>query len=186
MSQTLTKAITRPGVGPALLAAGGLFAALLTLDFLHGLLNTAAVLTQTSGDYLGQLWLAQLLGSVTGPLPFAVGIFLSFWQIAPVVPELRLAHVVSRSLLATVLAAILLWFVFFVPQLIGELLNSPFNADPSTVFGQLGTDAGNAVLSALNAAVTYLPVALLAGILLWGWLQRHPSSTPARGALDEV
>jgi hypothetical protein len=186
MSQTLTKAITRPGAGPALLAAGGVFAALLTLDFLHGLLRTASLLTQTSGDYLGEVWLAQLVGSVTGPLPFAIGIFLSLWQIAPIAPQLRLAHVVTRSLLATVLAVIVLWLVAFVPELVGELLTQSVYADPGAVLSQLGGDAVTAVIVSLSTAVTDLPVALLGGILLWGWLQRHPSSTPARGALDEV
>ncbi|MFC5501929.1 hypothetical protein ACFPJ4_06705 [Lysinimonas soli] len=187
MPDTITRAITRPGAYPAFLAALGVFVALLALGFVHSLLSALqAVSLSASGNDVGQLWLAQLLSSISGPLPFAIGILLCFWQIAPIAPQLRLAHVVTRSLLAVVVAAVLLWVVDVVVQFVADIASRPFSYDPGAIFGRLGQNVLYSLISAMQSAVSYLPVAVLAGILLWGWLQRHPPTTPVRGALDEV
>ena len=187
MPDIITKAITRPGAYPAFLAALGVFATLLALRFVTSLLGTlqAASLSPADG-YIAQIWLAQLWEAMSGPLPFTIGVFLCFWQIAPIAPQLRLAHVVTRSLLATLVAAALLWVIGMVVQFFAEIANRPFSFDPGSVFGHLGQTVLLSLISALSSAVDDLPVAVLAGILLWGWLQRHPSKTPVRGALDEV
>jgi hypothetical protein len=182
MSQTIAKAITRPGIVPAFWAGFGVFAVLLAIGFVQALFSTLhLVFLETSAqDFVGPVWSAQLSNSLTGPLPFAVGVFLCIWQVAPIAPVLRLAHVVTRSILAALLGAAVIWLVIFVSVVIIDISQSSF------VGGELGPDAAGALFQALGIAVGYLPVAVLAGILLWGWLQRHPLGTPVGGALDEV
>ncbi len=188
MSQAVTKAITRPGVVPAFLAGLGVFVALLLIGFLQALLSTLRLITieSAAGDFVDQIWLTQLVNSLTGPLPFAVGVFLCFWQVAPIAPMLRLAHVVTRSILAALLGAAVIWLVFVVAQVVADISSAPFSFHAAEVFGRLGPDALDSLFRALAVTVGYLPVAVLAGILLWGWLQRHPLDKPVGGALDEV
>ena len=188
MSETITKAMKRPGMVPAFLTGLGVFATLLVLGFVRAVLSTLALITTVSGglDFVGPAWLAQLQSSLTGPLPFAVGVFLCFWQIAPIAPGLRLAHVVTRSILAGAVGAAVTWLVFVIVRLVVDVATTQFNVPAVTVLGQLGQDALQSLFSALAAAVGYLPVVVLAGILLWGWLQRHPLGTRVHGALDEV
>jgi hypothetical protein len=188
MSETITKAIKRPGFVPAFLAGLGVFAVLLAIGFVQGLFSTLSLVAAASiaQDYVGQIWFGQLVSSLTGPLPFAVGVFLSLWQVAPIAPALRLAHVVTRSSLAALLGGAVMWVVFWVAQLIADVVSFAPEFQGGILFGKLGPDAIQAAFRALSVTAGYLPVAVLAGILLWGWLQRHPSEKPVHGALDEV
>jgi hypothetical protein len=187
MSDTITKAITRPGVVPAFFAGLGVFALLLVIGFVQAVLTTLSIVAGTpeAGDFTGQIWASQLSSSVAGPLPFAVGVFLCVWQLAPIAGSLRLAHVVTRSVLAALLGGAAMWIVFVVAQVISNLV-APLGGDVTASFGHFGLDLLTTFLRALANVVGYLPVVALACILLWGWLQRHPPGTPARGALDEV
>ncbi len=188
MPDAITKAITRPGVGPAFCAALGVFALLLVSSFLRSTLGTLSAIAQsgTAGLSPLQIWAGQLVDSLTGPLPFAVGVFLCFWQLAPIAPVLRLAHVVTRSVLAALLGAAAMWIVFVIVQLGSDIAAAPFSFHAQRVFGSLGADAVGFLFSAVGAMVGYLPSVALAAILLWGWLQRHPPARPVHGALDEV
>ena len=188
MSQTIAKAITRPGAGPAFLAGGGVFVTLLLIGFVQALFTTLQVvfLESAAHDFVGTVWSSQLINSLTGPLPFAIGVFLCFWQVAPIAPVLRLAHVVTRSILAALLGGAVMWLVFLVSQVVLDISNAPFSFHAVNVFGQIGPDALTSLFRALAVTVGDLPVTVLAGILLWGWLQRHPPGTPVSGALDEV
>ena len=188
MSETITKAMRRPGVFPAFVAALGVFVALLVIGFLQALFSTLSLLASASvgQTFVGSLWFAQLTSSLTGPLPFAIGVFLCLWQVAPIAPTLRLAHVVTRSILAALVGAVLMWIVFWVIHVIGDAASTAPEFQGAIVFGRLGPDALDALFQALGVAVGYLPVAVLAGILLWGWLQRHPLATRVHGTLDEV
>ena len=188
MSETVTKAMKRPGVVPAALTALGVLVALLAIGFAQGVFTTLGVAATSTivGDYAGQIWLAQLIGLLTGPLPFAVGIFLCLWQVAPIAPALRLAHVVTRSILAALLGGAVMWIVFWVGQVIADVAGFAHEFQGAVLFGKLGPDAIGAAFRALSVTAGYLPVAVLAGILLWGWLQRHPLEKPVHGTLDEV
>ena len=187
MPDTITKAITRPGAYPAFLAAFGVFATLLVIGVAHGLLSTVgSVIGGPDQSQIGQIWLFQLISSVSGPVPFALGIFLSFWQIAPIAAVLRLAHVVTRSILAAVLGGVTLWLFGLITAFVITISDNPFSFRIGDVGTRLGADALEPVFPALNYLISELPVAVLAGILLWGWLQRHPPKTPVHGALDEV
>jgi len=106
--------------------------------------------------------------------------------VAPIAPQLRLAHVVTRSLLASLLGAPVIWIVAWVTQLVTDVSSFAPEFQGGIVIGKLGPDALVALFHALAITAGYLPVAVLAGILLWGWLQRHPLDKPVHGTLDEV
>jgi hypothetical protein len=188
MTETITKAMKRPGVVPAFLTALGVFVTVLVTDFLQTVFSTLSAIAgaSISADYVGTLWFGLFLNSVTGPLPFALGVFLCLWQVAPIAPGLRLAHVVTRSVLAALLGGVLAWLVFWISQLVVDVLPFAREFQGSIVFGKLEPDAVQALFRALALTVGYLPIVVLAGILLWGWLQRHPLGTRVHGALDEV
>lgn len=178
---------------PALITGVGVFGVVLIQGILVGLLGaayTAGTLGIDWGGYAGDAWNAQLAVSLTGALPFALGVFGSFWQLAPIAPELRLGHVVSRAVLATVVGAAAVVVVVVLVALVGALAGLP------SAFGG-GTGVGGVVdrfwfgvlrgvLGAAQGVVTQLPVVVLAAILLWGWLDRHPLRHDVSGALDEV
>lgn len=188
MSETITKAMKRPGAAPAALTGLGVFAALLVLGFMQGVFAALSVVTgpTISGDYAGQIWFGQLVSSLSGPLPFAVGVFVCLWQVAPIAPVLRLAHVVTRSILAALFGGAVIWIVIWAVQLIVDVVAYAPEFRGGALLGKLGPDALSTLFRALSITVQDLPVAVLAGILLWGWLQRHPLDRPVLGALDEV
>jgi hypothetical protein len=185
-------ALTRPGAGSALLAALGVF---LVLGFQSVLGTLVYVVTDSSYgqdalSYLSLILPATLPTTFGAALPFAIGVFFSFWQIAPVAPQLRMAHVVTRSLLAAVIGAVLSGIVGFVGAVFLNLAGtSPglvFSGDRSD-FARNLLDSAHVVLpGALNALIDGLIVVPLAALLLWGWLQAHPPKSEARGALDDV
>ncbi len=187
MSESITKAMTRPGMVPAFFAGLGVFALLLVIAVLQSLFTTLSVVSGTTAasDFAGQILTTQLLASGTGPLPFAIGVFLCFWQLAPIAPMLRLAHVVTRSILATLGGGLLLWLVYVIAQVITDLV-APSPGGTLQALDSLGPDAVSALFRAIAAIVGYLPSVALSGILLWGWLQRHPHAKAVHGALDEV
>ena len=141
----------------------------------------------TAGGAFAVVW-----GIVFGSLPFVIGVFLSLWLLAPVAAELRLAHVITRSLLAAAVGAV----VVFIVMAIGSLFSN-FDESAGLVFGwasglvstvssNVGWALSNAVLGALGTAITLIPLTVLAGVLLWIWLREHPAKHPVAGLIDEV
>jgi len=185
-------ALTRPGVGLALLAALGVYLVIA----LRSLLSTIAYVvtdlsySQDAAGYLSLILPASLPQAFGPPLPFAIGVFLSFWQLAPVAPQLRMAHVVTRALLAAVggaAATLVLGFVVAVVLNLGETDPSLVGAGDVADFGRNLLDAARSVLpGALNILIDGLIIVPLAALLLWGRLQSHPPKTAPAGALDEV
>ena len=188
MTETVTKAMKRPGAVPAALTGLGVLAALLAINFVQGLFSALGLAATATIDqsYLGAIWFGQLAGSLTGPLPFAIGYFLCLWQVAPIAPKLRLAHVVTRALLACLLGAPVIWIVAWVMQLVVDVSSFAPEFQGGIVMGKLAPDALLALFHALAITAGYVPVGVLAAILLWGWLQRHPLDKPVHGTLDEV
>lgn len=185
-------ALTRPGVGSALLAALGVYIVLVARSILGTVVFvvTDPAYSQDVGSYVG-LFMRGALPTVLGAsLPFAIGVFIAFWQLAPVSPQLRMAHVVTRALLAALIGAGATLVVGFV---VAVVLNFT-QADPGLVLdgGPDGVarnllDALHSVLpSTLNILIDGVVVVPLAALLLWGWQQSHPPKTAAKGALDEV
>ena len=185
-------ALTRPGVGSALLAALGVYLVLAARSILGTVVFvvTDTAYGQDPGTYLGLILGATLPTALGASLPFAIGVFLAFWQIAPVSPQLRMAHVVTRALLAAVIGAVVTGIIGFVVAAVvnvtqtdpGLLLNSGAGA-----FARNLLDALRSVLPGmLNILLDGFVVVPLAALLLWGWLQSHPPKAAPRGALDEV
>lgn len=185
-------ALTRPGVGSALLAGLGVYVVLVLQSILGTIVFvvTDRAYGQDPGTYLGLILPASLPVTLGGPIPFAIGVFLAFWQIAPVAPQLRMAHVVTRALLAAVIGAIAAGIISFVVAVMSDLLGlgssvvTPAGGDPITTH-LLGA-ARSVLPAAANILIQGLVVVPLAALLLWGWLQSHPSKTTPVGALDEV
>ncbi|TXN31426.1 hypothetical protein [Lacisediminihabitans profunda] len=117
-------------------------------------------------------------------VPFGVGVLLGFWFIAPVAAELRLAHVITRSLLAAVAGAIL---VFLTTTVLEAVLAIQALVDHGAL-SRLGAETmralGVGLAFAAQAFVSATPLVILAGILLWNWVERHPSRHPIAGIVD--
>lgn len=109
-------------------------------------------------------------------LPFTVGYFLALWVIAPITHELRVGHVITRSMLATGVGATL-WFVTL--GLIGAITMMSIGAP-----GEIAPQLGYALASALTALITLLPLGVLGGVLQWVWRTGHPSEHHIEGLID--
>lgn len=186
----LARALRRPGALPPFLTAVGILVALVVLGFLGATLSALAAAVQIDDGpaFFGAIWASQLGWALAGPVPIALGAFLCFWQIAPIAANLRLAHVITRAVLAGLAGALLL-FVFGLVIAFGYfLLWTVSLVDEGDPFGP-GVD-GVPVLpllfQSLATFVQVLPVLVLGAVLLWGWLQRHPHHPAPRGTLDEV
>ena len=185
-------ALTRPGVGSALLAGLGVYLVLVLQSLLGTVVYvvTDAAYGQDAGTYLSLILGTSMPLTLGGPLPFAIGVFLSFWQLAPVAPQLRMAHVVTRALLAAVIGAAATAVLGFI---VAAVLNFT-QTDPVVVVSGGAADVGRNLLDAarsvlpgaLNILIDGLVVVPLAALLLWGRLQTHPPKRAPAGALDEV
>jgi hypothetical protein len=181
----VVKALRRPGALPALLTSLGVFGFLLVQNVANGLIRAArdaAYGGDLPGPDVGSIWAAELALAFGGPLFFAIGVFVCLWQVAPIVAELRLAHVVTRALLASTVGAACVWVLKFFAGLIQIAVDPLLRRFPEVVGGL----AFDALMDSLGTLVGLLPLVVLAAVLLWGWLQRHPPTQRVRGALDEV
>jgi hypothetical protein len=109
-------------------------------------------------------------------LPFTVGYFVALWVIAPITHELRVGHVITRSILATGVGATL-WFVS-----LGVIATISFVSIGAV--GEIAPQLGYALVSALTALITLLPLGVLGGVLQWVWRTGHPSEHHIEGLID--
>jgi hypothetical protein len=122
-------------------------------------------------------------------LPFAIGVLLSLWFIAPIATELHVAHVITRSLLAAAVGAVLALLVTFVVSLVGLLSGGGLMSNL-----MLTRFSGETILSIVRSAVSTgarefvssAPLVILVGVLLWIWLEQHPSKHPVSGIVDQA
>lgn len=186
----IVKALQRPGALPPFLTALGIFVALVVLGFLGATLSALSVTTQTDfpAEFFLQIWGSQLVWGLAGPLPIALGAFLCFWQIAPIAPGLRLAHVVTRAILAGLAGTLLLFLVGIVFWLISGVLALAGASEGLGLYDltRIGPSPLSLMFQSLGTFVQVLPVLVLGAVLLWGWLQRHPPEQAPAGTLDEV
>lgn len=181
----------RRGVLAAAGVAGGVLAMVVVQELLGSIASTAlASVNQVLPPlYFDTLWSGSIVFVVLVQLPMAVGVFFCLWLIAPIAAELRLAHVITRAILASGVGATLTTVVTAVREAtgmfsrVGSLFSNSFPALP--VDGIL-----QAVLQGLQHGIFALlhiaPLVILAGILLWLWLHKHPSRHAVSGMLDEV
>jgi hypothetical protein len=129
------------------LAAAIVAGSVLVLAALRELIGAAT--TSLVGVGLGSIppmwwesiWGGAVVGIYAVHLPFALGVFASLWLIAPVAAELRLAHVVTRSVLAAGIGASLIVIVQTIRGSIGALsVVGPWfgHAFPELPFESLG------------------------------------------------
>lgn len=142
-------------------------------------------------EYLKYQWIALGYSLLGYALPFAVGVFASLWIMAPVAAELRLAHVITRSVLAAGIGASLLLIVragVILIELAAEAGSFFGNSFPEISWERSvnGRGLGVALQQAIIAFAELSPVVVLAGILLWIWVQTHPARHAVSGMLDEV
>jgi hypothetical protein len=115
----------------------------------------------------------------------AIGVFLCFWQVAPIAPQLRLAHVVTQELLAALAGAALL-FAFAVGYWSVVQLFGDVGFRVGDWIAPLGPSALAILFRALSTLIAVVSLVVLGAVLLSGWLQRHPLGYQVRGTLDEV
>ncbi|NYH00385.1 hypothetical protein FJ656_03450 [Schumannella luteola] len=193
VSSRVAATVTRRGFVPALVTAVAIFGAVLVQGFLSGVIASAYTVGTLGGDwsrFADSAWTAQLAVSLTGSLPFAAGVFLCLWQIAPVDAQLRLGHVLSRAVLATVVGAVAVVVIVVLVSFIAALAGVPDlfggRENLTSLFDRFGQNTARGVLGAAQNMINQLAVVMLGAVLLWGWLQRHPRRHEVRGALDEV
>ncbi|MGV8884848.1 MAG: hypothetical protein ACOH1T_04570 [Microbacteriaceae bacterium] len=203
MTQSLVKNVRRPGVVSALFAGIGVLAFLAVQQVLFTLVNfvsLAAYPSQQDSSGLFELeqpdmgvvyWQSAASNVMFTALPMAFGVFVSLWIIAPIADSLVLRFVVARSVLAgaigglmVFLVGLLAWFVVAVSQT-GSLFGNSFPWPVSSPAGLLAPVI-DAVTTSLSVFASTLPVALLAGVLLWMWLRGRDKPHNVSGILDEV
>lgn len=179
----------RRGVLAAAAAALIVLGTQVVLQLLSTLLHLGVIVTQGNQS---ELLSVSLWGFVLGPLPFVIGVFLSLWLLAPVAAELHIAHVITRSLLAVAVGAVVVFLVHLSGGLLGQVSSSEgmvfgwAAAAFGSVVSTFGSALGNAVYGALGMAINLVPLSVLAGVLLWVWLRNHPAKHPVAGLIDEV
>jgi hypothetical protein len=186
MSATLTRLARKRGRLPALVTAA-LIAALILVQ---GLLASVAawifggLYERVSFGAAAFEFHAWQPGYVIEPfltvtLPFAIGVFLSLWLIAPLAAELTVAFVVTRGLLASAVGALLVLVVNFVIDLV-RLVG--FGFDIRGFAHAVITEVGQAV----DVFIYTTPIVLLGAVLLWLWLRAHPRDYEVAGLIDEL
>lgn len=124
-------------------------------------------------------------------LPLVIGVFLSLWLLAPVAAELRVGHVVARSILAVGVGCTLVFVALGIVAIVGSvsftgaIFGSSFPT-PAVSGASIASGLGSALAQALIRFVEVAPVGVLGGVLAWIWLTRHPAKHPVSGMLDEV
>jgi hypothetical protein len=186
----LAAAIQRPGARPPFFAALGIFAALVVLAFFGATFSALSITTQSDfpAEFFLQIWASQLGWGLAGPLPIALGAFLCFWKIAPIAPDLRLAQVVTRAIVAGLVGTLLLLLVGLAWWLVTQLLafGGGFSGTGLYDVMPLGPGPVSLLFQSLATVVQVLPVVVLGAVLLWGWLQRNWPTASVSGVLDEV
>lgn len=132
-----------------------------------------------------------LSGIVTNLLPFAVGVFVCLWLLAPIAADQRATSVIKRALLAAVAGTLILFLASFLFALLGSVSESDgfvygwVSAGLAAAGGNMGWAATNALYSAGTALIYVTPLTILAGLLVWLRLRaRYGALAETDGALE--
>lgn len=189
MSRTLVSLARRRGRLPALVAALGIAVLLVALRTANELLSWLAASTVASVQATAPVGLyeleaqprfdwARVVDYLPQALPFALGVFLGLWLIAPLADELTLPFVFTRGALATAAGAILV--------VLAQIVISVADAMRGEGFGGFARDATLGALTGAASFVNYLVLVLFSSVLLWLWLRAHPRDYAVSGLIDEV
>jgi hypothetical protein len=181
------RVVRQHGFVVALVTAAVVLAVLVLQQVLSSLVGELADAARgSSGPILySGWWEATGHQLVVGYLPFAVGVLLSLWFVAPLAAELRLFHVLTRSLLAAAIGAVLVILVQ-VGIAVYESFHGPLGNMTGISELQAFGGALNGLIAGVRTFVYWTPIVLLSGVLLWIWLDRHPSKHAVAGMIDEV
>jgi len=171
MSRTLVSLARRRGRLPALVAALGIALVLV----IGRLLNELVAYLGGSGFHA-----AAVVDYLPEALPFALGVFLGLWLIAPLADELTLPFVFTRAALATAAGGILVIVARIVIAVTAAVDEGSFDGAAFVRDATLGALAG------VSSVVNYLIPVLFASVLLWLWLRAHPRDYAVSGLIDEV
>ena len=192
MSAQLTKLAKKRGRLPALVTALGLLALMSVQSFLGSLVNYLgslgyigidrarpdnAGIYDVGTEYQFNPSLDELLHYL---IPFALGVFVALWLVAPISDELTLRFVITRAGLAGLTASILVILVNLVLGLVWSLSAAGFD---STSFLQ---SVVTALTTGLSTLIFQIPLVTFAGVLLWLWLRDHPREYAVAGLIDEL
>lgn len=174
----------------ALVAAAGVFAVLLVQGILLVLVSMLAAagtdgLYDAVPGYAGSLWAGLLRQSLVGMLPFAAGVFLVLWLVAPIGPRLRLSQAVLRGLLAVGGGTVVVIAIAVLLSFLGGLTGLNFLGfafpDLGGAFRAVWLSVLQEVVGALSGGVARAPLVVLAAVLLWLWHRRRGASgSPTR------
>jgi hypothetical protein len=196
VTKSLAKNLSRRGKLPAFVTSLVLLAFIcvqVVLSTLVGLISAAQY--QTSGlyemDATALAFQNAAFSILMSALPFAFGVFVSLWILAPISDELVLRFVIARGLLAGAVGFVItllvgLIFAFVVTVEGGGMQSTLGYAFPWAQFADFGSVALNTLVGALNNFVGKLPHVMLAAVLLWHWLRTHERTHSVSGILDEV
>lgn len=168
----------RAPVVPSALAAAAIAVWILVV------LIVGTVVQALSHTVTGGAWVPEALLFLVRPgnlisLAFVVGVFVSFWAVAPVVSRLTLPSLLARALIAAAVGAVTL----FPAQLAFVLdyfatINEQNAAQGSTGLIEVGPPLGvpealgQAAGDTLEYAIARLPLVVLAALGSWAWQRR--------------
>lgn len=169
-------------------AAIGVLLFLVIRTLVSGAVTTVRVLTPDFPDQatsgLADLWPAVLLGLFDSAVPYAIGVFLVFWLVAPIRKDLRLRQVLVRGALGALGGAIVVALVFVAVSLGNR--SSPITGFGLSELTPFALNPIDVVVGALGSAVGTAPIVMLAALLSWGWPRWRSSDSPKPSAADPV
>ncbi len=169
----ITAGVRRAGV-----LAAGLLAVMLAQDLV---LTVISLIGSVSYAGQGLTYVGTIVGqsasdAILTDVPFAGGVFLCLWQLAPVDAFLRLPRVVTRSLLAAGAGALAAFGIGALVNIARVLAGGIEFAYTRGLGGGPSGDVVGAVFIAVqstaDAFVSIAPVVVLGGVLLWLWTRR--------------
>lgn len=201
MSAQLARLAKKQGRLPALVAALGLAVLLMAqrmLSSLIGWLEVTGLIAMQGYDDSPETGLVELSMGAFDPglsdllfsvLPFALGVFISLWLLAPVSHELDLRFVLTRAGLAAAAGSLGYLIAGLVLALLGWLgvdegLFQRFGATGDTPL--LLEGLFRALTGAMHTFIGLTPAVMFVVVLLWLWLRDHPREYEVSGLIDEV
>ncbi|MES2092256.1 MAG: hypothetical protein V4531_00360 [Actinomycetota bacterium] len=133
-----------------------------------------------------QWWAGYAVQFGTVAVPLSIGVVLSLWFVAPIGPDLHVMHVITRSVLATGVGAVLVFLAIMATSTASLITTGLLG---QIRFGQIAGDQwlqhfGSALASAGEQFLTVAPLVILVGVLLRMWLEQHPSEHEIVGIVD--
>jgi hypothetical protein len=187
LEQTLRERATRGGARVAALAAGGIAVVMVAQQMVQTVTSALGGLAYggLTAGYYGPNGIADVFVPFFGALglsiiPVAIGAFVSFWLVGPIAAGLRLATVLLRSVIAAavasfaVLVASLAWSVVFALATAGPLTGNSF---PRLDVDASGLSFIGNLQNALWTFGSLAPLVVLAGVLVWLRVSRHPADS---------